>query len=167
MELTQGPPPQGEPEPPQPLSQPEPPPDPPVTAAGDRPVPTTVRRLGLVLQLQAACYGLGALAACIGYLVRGADTLSLGAYATTRTHPATMLSVGLVAAGLLVWLARRIPARPLGLWRLINIAELVLLADGVIGVLFGIFNIWWIAGLLAAFAARWYLRAEDTNRYLD
>ncbi len=153
MELTQGPPPPGEPHP---------------AAAGEpQPAPATVRVLGLVLHVQAAGYVLVAMVAGIAYLARGADTLSLGGYATARTHPATMLVVGLAATGLLFWLAHRIPARKFGLYRLISITELALLVDGVIGVLVGIFSIWWIACLLTAVAALWYLRAEDTKRYLD
>jgi hypothetical protein len=135
--------------------------------AEPEPAPATVRILGLVLQIQAGCYLLAALIAGVAYLVRGADTLSLGWYATTRTHPLTMLAVGIGVGGLLFWLARRIPAKPIGLHRLINITELVLLADGVLGFILGIFNLWSVLGLLAAVAALWCLRHEDTNRYLD
>ena len=152
------------------LNQSPPPPDEsdPQSAIGSgQPAPATMRLLSLVLQIHAACYVVGALAAGIAYLVRGPDTLNLGGYATARTYPATMLAVGLAAAGLLLWLARRISARPPGLYRLITITESILLADGVIGILFGIFNIWWIVGLLAASATLWYLRTDEIKRYLD
>ncbi len=127
----------------------------------------TVRRLGPVLRIQAGCSVLGSLVASVAYLARGTDTLQLGGYAPVRTHPVTMLLVGLTTAGLLLWSAHRIPARPHGLHRLISIIELVLLTDGLLGVLLGIFNIWWIADLLCAFTALWYLRHEDTRHYLD
>jgi hypothetical protein len=138
---------------------------PPVLA--EQPVPQTVRALGLVLRIQAACYLVAAPIAAGSYLLRGAGTLDLGAYATGRTHPLTMLAVGLGAGGLLFWLARRMPARPRGLLRLIAVTEAVLLADAVLALLFGVFNLWSVAGLLAAVVANWLIRQEDTDRYLD
>lgn len=131
------------------------------------PPPASVRTLGIVLSVQAACYAVAGIVATISLVIRGPDTLHLGAYATYRTHPITMLTVGLGAGGLLFWLARRIPDRPMGLHRAIWITEAVLLVDAVIAFLFGVFNLWWLVGLLAAVAALWLLRTEDTVRYLD
>jgi hypothetical protein len=133
----------------------------------EQPRPTTIALLGRVLQVQAVCYMIAALAASVAYLVRGGDALDLGGYAGWRTNPVTMLVVGLGAGGLLFWLSRRISARRLGTHRLVTVAEWVLLLDGVAGFAAGIFNLWWIIGLLGAFAAVWLLRHDDTERYLD
>lgn len=129
--------------------------------------PATVRALTHILRFQAVLYPLTALTAGIAYLVRGPGTLSLGAYATARTHPLTLLVTGLVAGALLFSLSRRIRARPRGLHRQITVTEAILLADGALGFALGVFNVWWLAALLAAPAALWCLRAEDTDRYLD
>ena len=133
----------------------------------EQPRPATVALLGRVLQVQAVCLALAALAASVTYLVRGGDALDLGGYASLRTNPVTMLAVGLGAGGLLYWLSRRITARSPGTYRLITVAEWVLLLDGIAGFAAGIFNLWWILGLLGAFAAAWLLRQDDTERYLD
>lgn len=130
------------------------------------PVPATVRALGVVLWVQAAVCAVSTLIAFVAYFVRGADHLGLGSYATARTHPAPMLIVGVAVTGLLVWFARRLPSRPVGLHRLIRIAEVVLVVDAALSLLAGIFNVWSVAGLLAAVAALWYLRADDTTDYL-
>jgi hypothetical protein len=139
----------------------EPPP-----ALAEQPMPDTVRLVGLVLRVQAVCYLAAAPIAAGFYLLRGASTLELGAYATGRTHPLTMFAVGLGAGGLLLWLARRLTARRIGLLRLIAVTEAVLLADAVLAFLLGVFNLWSVAGLLAAVAANWLIRQEDTSRYL-
>jgi hypothetical protein len=89
----------------------------------EQPTPTTVALLGRVLQFQAACYMIAALAASTTYLVRGGDSLDLGGFASLRTNPVTILVVGLGAGGLLFWLSRHIPARRPGTHRLITVTE--------------------------------------------
>jgi hypothetical protein len=128
--------------------------------------PQTVRALGVVLWIQAAFYVLSTLVAVITYLVRGADHLALGTYASARVHPIPTLIMGAAATGFLVWFARRLPTRPPGLRRLIRIAEVVLIVDLVVGFVFGLFSAWLVAALLAAIAALWCLRARDTAEYL-
>jgi hypothetical protein len=128
--------------------------------------PPTVRALGVVLWIQAACYAVGTVIAVVVYLVAGADHLSLGTYASARTHPLPTLIMGAAATGLLVWFARRLPTRPTGFRRLIRIVEIVLMIDLVVGFLFGLFSVWSVAALLAAVAALWYLRARETADYL-
>ena len=133
----------------------------------ERPVPGTVKALHLVLQLQAGWYVLSALVAVVAYLVRGGDTPGLQPYPAFRTHPITMVVVALVVGGLLFELSRRIPKTPIGLHRFITLVEFVLIVDGVVGLLLGIFDIWWIVALLATTAALFYARSEDTVDYLD
>jgi hypothetical protein len=122
--------------------------------------------LVFVLYGQAAWYALSAVVAGVAYLVRGADGLGVGGYASFRTHPVTMLVVGL-AAGLLVLAGWRLPARPEGLYRALTIVEGLLFLDGIVGVLSGIFNIWWLVSVLVTFAVLWLLRTEESRLFLQ
>lgn len=131
-----------------------------------RPLPTPVRRLRLVLIGQAVAYGAAALVGVIAYYARGAEHLGLGGYAAARTQPVILVLLGGVAAGLLVWVARRVISRPalLGPW--IRVIEMALVADAGLGVLFGLFSVWLIASLLLAVVVLWALGTEETSNYL-
>jgi hypothetical protein len=129
--------------------------------------PATVRALGGLLWIQAALYAVGTLVAIVAYVVRGPDHLGLGGYAHLRTHPVPTLVIGVAVTAALVWLARRLPVRRPGPRQYIVYAEVVLILDAVVGLVAGLFSIWSVAGLLAAVAALWYLRADDTAGYMS
>jgi hypothetical protein len=125
-----------------------------------------VHALRLLLWAQAAVSALGTLVAVVAYAARGADHLGLGGYAAARTHPAPVLVVGIAATAASAWAARRLPARPAGLRTPLAVLEAVLILDATLGILFGIFNVWLLAGLLTAVAAVWYLRARESTAWL-
>lgn len=126
----------------------------------------SVRRLHVLLFGQAASYCVAALIGVTAYYARGAEHLGVGGYAAARTHPIALVVLGGAAAGLLVWAARRVVSHPVMVGPWIRVVEVVLVVDAALGVLFGLFNLWLIAGLFVAMAVLWILRTEPTANYL-
>lgn len=134
--------------------------------AGRSPILGTVRALRVVLWLQAGVWVIGSFIGLTAYFVLGPNHAGLGWYVELRAFPATTIAIGAAATVGLVWFARRLPARPVGLRQQIRIVEALLLLDAGGRILAGLFSLWLVIEILVAVTALWYLNADETGSFL-
>lgn len=129
-------------------------------------MPPAVRALRWVLVVQAVGTAVSAVLAIVAYFIQGADHLGLGGYASVRMHPLSMSVLNTAAVAVLLWFARRLSGRPIGVRRQIQLLEAILLLDALVAFAFGVFTVWLVIGALAAVAVLWYLRTDEVGAYL-
>jgi hypothetical protein len=128
--------------------------------------PFAVRLLSRLLLAQAAITGTGALVAVAAYLIRRTPQVGMGTIGDLRTHPVTVLVFATAPIVAIGWVLRLIP-RPLsGARRAIGIVEAILIADHVLCLAAGVFNVWLVTGLLLAVTIVWTLRTDTVVSYL-